>query len=182
MHLTTLQKRGALTVPQTDRTTLHWTEGQLLLTTVIPPDTLCLRAIPEADTFWPRYTPEGGFPPMDLTMPATTGLWLPASALWHAQVNPDSPWRPIWQAMSRGMTTRRCDPTIVATWSDQMADVFPHLPRPEQARYLQTVCAWPGVDLPDRIFWLTVCDRWGQTGEPWSEVVWALRNAETATT
>lgn len=165
MHLTTLQKRGALTVPQTDRTTLQWTEGQLLLTTVIPPDTLCLRAIPDADTFWSRYTPAEGFAEREIALPATTGIWLPTMALWHAQVNPDSPWRPIWQALSHGMTTRRCDPTIVATWSDQIADVLPHLARLEQARYLQTVCAWPGVDLPDRVFWLAVCERWGQTDD-----------------
>ena len=49
MALTTLQKRGGLTVPQPDRAALGWTEGQLLLTTVWPPDRLWLRAIPDAE-------------------------------------------------------------------------------------------------------------------------------------
>ena len=34
---------------QPDRAALGWTEGQLLLTTVWPPDRLWLRAIPDAE-------------------------------------------------------------------------------------------------------------------------------------
>ncbi len=178
MPLTTLQKRGALTVPQTDRATLDWTEGQLLLTTLLTPDRLCLRAIPDADTLFAQYTAALG-PQVSETAPPTTGRWIPAPALWHAQRDPTSPWRPLWQTLSHGMQTRRCDPTILAAWADQIATIFPTQSRADQADYLQAVCAWPGVDLPDRAFWLTVCTVWGQSDRAWSEIVWQVRDAET---
>ena len=178
MALTTLQKRGALTVPQADRATLAWEEGQLLLSTVEPPDTLRLRAIPDSETLFTRYADAERVSPGE-AVPATVGAWIPAPALWHAQHDVASPWRPIWQALSRGMQTRRCDPTIVGAWADQMARVFPDRSRTDQADYLQAVCAWPGVELPDRTFWLTVCTVWGQSDQAWSDVVWQVRNAET---
>lgn len=181
MPLTTLQKRGALTVPQGDRTALHWCDGQLILTTVQPPDTLCLRAIPDAETLFARHAAGSGSD-ISNTVPPTSGVWIPAAALWHAHAQPTSPWRPIWQALSHGMSTRRCDPTILATWADQMARVFPTLTRAEHAAYLQAVCAWPGVDLPDRTFWLSVCEQWGHSEQTWSDVVWQIRNNDTADT
>ena len=179
MALTTLQKRGALTVPQTDRTALGWHDGQLLLSTVEPPDTLCLRAIPDAETLFALYADAHRAVVTD-TAPSTTGAWIPAPALWQAQADAASPWRPVWQALSHGMHTRRCDPTILAAWADQIAQVFPEHSRSDQADYLQAVCAWPGVELPARTFWLTVCTVWGQSDQAWSEVVWQVRNAEPA--
>lgn len=176
MATTTLQKRGVLTVPQADRTALGWSEGQLLITTVVAPDTLCVRAIPDAETLFTRYAPAADATVDVGAAPPTTGAWLPPAALWHAQAEPTSPWRPIWQTLSRGMTTRRADPTTLAAWADQVAQWFPVIPRSDQARYLQSVCAWPGLELPDRAFWLTVWDTWGQTEAAWSEVVWQARN------
>ncbi|WP_242968159.1 hypothetical protein [Sulfobacillus sp. hq2] len=75
------------------------------------------------------------------------------------------------------MQTWRCDPTTLATWADQMATVFPTRPRADHAAYLEAICAWPGVDLPDRAFWLAVCAHWGRSDRSWSEVVWVLRTA-----
>jgi hypothetical protein len=178
MALTTLQKRGSLTVPQSDRTRMHWPEGQLLLTTVLPPDRLVLRAIPDAETLWPQYQSACVREPSN-SAPPLTGRWLPAAALWQAQADSASPWRALWQALSQGMQTRRCDPTMLATWADQMATVFPTLARADHATYLEAVCAWPGVDLPDRAFWLTVCAAWGQSDQAWSDRVWQLRDADT---
>ena len=106
MALTTLQKRGALTVPQADRATLAWEEGQLLLSTAEPPDTLRLRAIPDAETLFTRYA-DAEPSALGETAPTPTGAWIPAPALWHAQYHAASPWRPLWQAISRGMHTRR---------------------------------------------------------------------------
>lgn len=77
------------------------------------------------------------------------------------------------------MQTRRCDPTILAAWADQMATIFPTQSCADQADYLQAVCAWPGVDLPDRTFWLSVCAAWGQADQAWSDRVWQLRDADT---
>lgn len=181
MATTTLQKRGVLTVPQADRTSLGWNEGQLLLTTVLSPDTLCIRAVPDAETLFTRYAAETGPTPDVGTAPPTTGLWLPPAALWHAQAEPTSPWRPIWQTISRGMVTRRVDPTTLAAWAEHVDRMLPHVPRADQARYLQSVCAWPGLDLPDRALWLAVWDAWGQTEADWSEVVWQVRNAADTT-
>ena len=181
MALTTLQKRGSLTVPQPDRAGLGWTEGQLLLTTVAPPDRLCLRAIPDADQLFAAAQPDCIAPVPD-PAPPVTGRWIPAPALWHAQGDPASAWRPLWQALSHGMQTKRCDPTILATWADQMAAVFPTQTRTDHAAYLEAVCAWPGVDLPDRTFWLRVCAAWGHSDQPWSAVVWQLRDAEAEET
>ena len=181
MATTTLQKRGVLTVPQADRTALGWHEGQLLITTVLTPDTLCVRAIPDAETLFLRYADKIGANPHVGAAPPTTGLWLPPAALWHAQGEPASPWRPIWQAISQGMTTRRVDATTLAAWAEHVSQIFPQLPRFDQSRYLQSVTAWPGLDLPDRPFWLTVWDAWGQTEAAyWSDVVWQVRNAADA--
>ncbi|MCY0864390.1 MAG: hypothetical protein OWQ57_05535 [Sulfobacillus sp.] len=177
MATTTLQKRGVLTVPQADRTALGWSEGQLLITTVVSPDSLYIRAVPDAETLFARYAPSVDAAVDVGAAPPTTGMWLPPAALWHAQTEPSSPWRPIWQAISRGMTTRRTDPTTLAAWAEQVGRMFPHVTRSDQARYLQSVCAWPGLDLPDRPFWLTVWDAWGQTEADWSDVVWHVRNA-----
>ena len=184
MPLTTLQKRGALTVPGTDRTHLGWTDGQLLLTTVLAPDRLLLRAIPDADTFWPQYASAYASTSAlsSETPSALAGRWIPPQALWHAQTDPASPWRPLWQGLSHGMQTRRCDPTTLAAWADQMATAFPTLEREAHAAYLEAVCAWPGVELPDRTVWLTVCAGWGQSDRSWSEVVWTVRNAATGET
>ena len=178
MALTTLQKRGALTVPVPDRTHLGWIDGQLLLTTVLAPDRLLLRAIPDADTLWGQY--HAAYVPLPLSpaMPPLTGRWLPPQALWHAQADPASPWRPLWQALSRGMQTRRCDPTTFGAWADQMAAAFPSLDRAAQAAYLEALCAWPGVEVTDRTLWLAVCAAWGQSDRAWSEVVWDVRNAD----
>lgn len=178
MALTTLQKRGALTVPVPDRTQLGWAEGQLLLTTVLAPDRLLLRAIPDADTLWDQY--DAAYVPLPVApeMPPLTGRWLPPQSLWLAQADPASPWRAVWQSLSHGMQMRRCDPTTLAAWADQMATAFPSLDRAAHAAYLEAVCAWPGVELPDRTVWLTVCAAWGQSDRAWSEVVWAVRNAD----
>ena len=181
MPLTTLQKRGALTIPGADRTHLGWTDGQLLLTTVMASDRLLLRAIPDADTLWPQYEDAYAASLAETTAPPS-GRWIPPQALWHAQADPASPWRPLWQALSRGMQTRRCDPTTLAAWTDQMATAFPTLEREAHAAYLEAVCAWPGVELPDRTVWLTVCAAWGHSDRDWSEVVWAVRNAATGET
>jgi hypothetical protein len=78
------------------------------------------------------------------------------------------------------MTTRRVDVTTLAAWTEQVARVFPHAARSEQAWYLQSVTAWPGLDLPDRAFWLTVWDVWGQTTAAWHDVVWQVRQATAA--
>ena len=78
------------------------------------------------------------------------------------------------------MQTRCCDPTTLAAWADQMATVFPARTRADHAAYLEAVSAWPGVDLPDRAFWLSVCAAWGQSEQVWSDVVWQLRDADTA--
>jgi len=180
MATTILQKRGVLTVPQADRTALQWAEGQLVLTTVIPPDTLCIRAIPDADTLFTRYADRAVAAGAVGPTPPMTGLWIPPAALWHAQADPTSAWRPIWHAISRGMTTRRVDPTTLAAWAEHAARYLPHVTRLEQARYLQSVCAWPGLEVPDRAWWLTIWDAWGQTEADWSEVVWYARNAMDA--
>ena len=177
MALTTLQKRGGMTVPQPDRAALRWTEGQLLLTTVWPPYRLCLRAIPDAEQLFAAAQP-GCVAPTPDPAPPVTGRWIPAPALWHAQGDPASAWRPLWQALSHGMQTKRCDPTILATWADQMAAVFPTQTRADHAAYLEAVCAWPGVDLPDRTFWLSVCAAWGHSDQPWMCLVnrkWLFR-------
>ena len=178
MALTILQKRGALTVPVPDRTQLAWTDGQLLLTTVLAPDRLLLRAIPDADTLWGQY--HAAYVPLPLAqaMPPLAGRWLPPQSLWQAQADPASPWRPLWQALSRGMQTRRCDPITFGAWADQMATAFPTLEREAHAAFLEAVGAWPGVELPDRTVWLTVCAAWGQSDRAWSEVVWDVRNAD----
>ena len=63
-----------------------------------------------------------------------------------------------------------------------MPTVFPMQTRAEHAAYLQAVCAWPSVDLPDRTFWLTVCEQWRHSEQTWSDVVWQTRNDETADT
>ena len=181
MALTTLQKRGGMTVPQPDRAALRWTEGQLLLTTVWTPGRLCLRAIPDAEQLFAAAQTGCAASATD-PAPPITGRWIPAPALWHAQGDPASAWCPLWQALSHGMQTRRCDPTILAVWADQMATVFPTQTRTAHAAYLEAVCAWPGVDLPDRTFWLRVCAAWGHSDQPWSDVVWQLRDAEAEET
>lgn len=177
MALLTVQKRGGLTIPAADRAQLGWMDGQWVITTVMPPDRWCVQAIPDADTLWTRYPASPAVTPPPL--PATPGPWIPVGALGHAAVLPDSPWRSIWQALSRGMTTRRCDPTTLAAWADQMPQWWPDRPRTDHAAILQALCAWPGVTWPDRDFWLTVCAAWGQTDQPWSEVVWQQRTQAT---
>lgn len=175
MALLTVQKRGGLTIPAAERAQLGWQDGQLVLTTVVGPDHWCVHAIPDADTLWARYPAEPGdaaAPP-----PTTAGGWIPVGALRHAAQEAASPWRSIWQALSRGLTQRRCDPTTLTAWADQMPAVWPAGTRADHAAILQAICAWPGVVLPDRDFWLTVCAAWGQADLPWSEVVWQVRNA-----
>lgn len=99
MILTILQQCAALTAPHADWDAQHWPAGHLLITTVLLPNLLVLRVIPDADAIWSPHQTAFALTP-SYPSPVLTGSWLPAAALWHTHAAPVSPWRPMWQPIS----------------------------------------------------------------------------------
>jgi hypothetical protein len=171
--LTTLQRRGGLTVPQIVRDTLQWDDGRPVVVIQEDAYTWTSWIVPDAHTLFQHYQDQA---PAAQPIPSITdtGRILPPGALWIAQMQPESPWRSVWQDLSTGQRQRRCDPLVLTEWTTAITTWLPTLSRQEQARYLQSVIAWPGLLLPERLRWLTALAHWGrQTTMTWLDAVWA---------
>lgn len=172
--LTAVQRRGTVTVPQSLRAALDWQDGRPVLMRQLDAQTWESRIIPDAETLFRYYAPTPGTL-QAIPCPPLTHRVIPPLALWHAYADPASPWRPEWQAISRGLRQRRCDPLALTDWTTSIATWLPDHPRRAQSRFLSAVLAWPGLLVPDRLRWLAALAAWGDEATlPWLDAVWGL--------
>jgi len=177
--LTTVQRRGSLTVPAALRQALDFQDNARCLLASQADGTVRLRVMPPPVVWFAQHDARVSETPPIAPSDAVPKRWLDTATLLRAQAYPDSSQRRWFVEGDRGFVTARVDPVVIAEWLAAVPQLIT-VNRSDLAVYLQVVLSWNGVVLAERDVYWAALELWGHTDDlTWPEAVRWCREEES---